>query len=56
MEAVQPRVHVVKRRCAPKTYPCPSCGKRGRRKQTHTRPVRDLAYGEILILEITVGE
>ena len=56
MEAVQPRVRAVKRRCAPKTYPCPSCGKRGRRKQTHTRPVRDLAYGEILILEITVGE
>jgi hypothetical protein len=56
MEAVQPRVRAVKRRCAPKTYPCPSCGKRGRRKQTHTRLVRDLAYGEILILEITVGE
>jgi hypothetical protein len=56
MEAVQPRIRAVKRRCAPQTYPCPHCGRRGRRKQTHTRPVRDIAYGEILILEITVGE
>jgi hypothetical protein len=56
MDAVQPRVRVVRRRCAPKTFPCPHCGKTGRRKQRHTRRVRDLAYGEILILEITVGE
>jgi Transposase len=56
MEATQPRVRVVQRRCAPKTFPCPHCGKRGRRKQTHTRPVRDIALGEILIIELTVGE
>jgi transposase len=56
MEAVQPRVRVVQRQCAPQTYPCPHCGRRGRRKHTHTRPVRDIAYGEILIVEITVGE
>ena len=56
MDAVQPRVRVVHRRCAPKTWPCPSCGKRGRRKQTHTRRVRDLAYGEVLVLEYEVGE
>src|ERR1700737_4297309 len=56
MEAVQPRVRVVQRQCAPKTYPGPHCGRRGRRRQTHTRPVRDIAYGEILIVEITVGE
>jgi hypothetical protein len=56
MDVVQPRVRVEQRRCAPRTYPCPHCGKRGRRKATHTRPVRDIAYGEILILEITVGE
>ncbi len=56
MDAVQPRVRVVSLRCAPKTYPCPDCGKRGWRKQTHTRPVRDIAFCEILILEITVGE
>jgi hypothetical protein len=56
MEAVQPRTRVERRVCAPKTYPCPHCGQRGRRKQTHTRSVRDLAYGEILLVEITVGE
>jgi Transposase len=56
MDALQPRVRVVPVRCAPKTYPCPHCGKRGRRRATHTRPVRDIAFQEILILEITVGE
>lgn len=56
MDALQPRVRVTQRHCAPKTFPCPHCGKRGRRKQTHTRPVRDIAYGEILIVELTIGE
>jgi hypothetical protein len=56
MDAFQPRVRVVQRQCAPRTYPCPQCGKRGRRKATYTRPVRDIAYGEILILEVTIGE
>jgi hypothetical protein len=56
MDVLQPRVRVVHRHCAPKTFPCPHCGKPGRRKQVHTRRVRDLAYGEILILEVTVGE
>jgi Transposase len=56
LDALQPRVRVVRRSCAPKSYPCPRCGKPGRRKQTHTRRVRDIAYREILFLEITVGE
>jgi transcription elongation factor Elf1 len=56
MDAIEPRIRVVKRHCAPATFPCPHCGKRGRLKQTHTRPVRDIAYGEILIIELTVGE
>jgi hypothetical protein len=56
MDALEPRVRVVRRRCAPKYFPCPQCGKRGRRFTTHTRPVRDIAYGEILIVELTVGE
>jgi hypothetical protein len=56
MEPLQPRVRVVHRRCAPKTFPCPHCGKPGRRKDVHTRRVRDIAYREILILEIQVGE
>jgi transcription elongation factor Elf1 len=56
MDAVEPHVRVVQRRCAPKTYPCPRCGKTGRRKCTHTRLVRDIAYREVVILEIVVGE
>jgi hypothetical protein len=56
MAVVQPRVRVLRRRCAPRTYPCPRCGRRGRRKDTHSRRVRDLAYQEILIIELTVGE
>ena len=56
MEPVQPRVRVEERRCAPRTYPCPHCGVPGRRKGTHTRRVRCLAYREILLLELTTGE
>jgi hypothetical protein len=56
MDTAQPRTRVVHRQCAPKTSPCPHCGKRGRRKDVHTRRVRDIAYREILILEIEVGE
>lgn len=56
MEAFQPRVRVVRRPCAPKTCPCPHCGKLGRRKQVHTRRVRDIAYREILIQVLEVGE
>jgi hypothetical protein len=56
MDAVQPRVRGVRRRCAPQTWPCPRCGRRGRRKQIHARRVRDLAYHEILIFELRVGE
>jgi hypothetical protein len=56
MEAIQPRVRVEHRRCAPKFFPCPHCGTKGRRKDVHTRRVRDLAYGEIVWLEIEIGE
>jgi hypothetical protein len=50
------RVRIVRRSRAPKTYPCPQCGKRGRRKGTHTRRVRDIAYAQIVFIELTVGE
>jgi len=56
MDAVQPRVRVERRSCAPKTFPCPHCGTKGRRKDVHTRRVRDIAYREIVVLEIEVGE
>ena len=56
MEAVNPRVRIVQESCAPDTFPCPHCGTSGNRKDTHTRKVRDIAFGEILIIELTVGE
>jgi transposase len=56
MDAGQPRLRVEHVSCAPKTFPCPRCGKKGRRKDVHTRRVRDLAYGEIVVLQIEVGE
>lgn len=56
MHALQPRVRVERVSCAPKTFPCPRCGRKGRRKDVHTRRVRDIAYREIVVLEIEVGE
>lgn len=56
MDAAQPRTRVVHRQCAPRSLACPHCGKRGRRKDVHTRRIRDIAYREIVILEIQVGE
>src|SRR5262245_57807524 len=56
MDAMQPRVRVERVSCAPKTFPCPKCGTKGRRKDVHTRRVRDIAYREIVVLEIEVGE
>jgi Transposase len=56
MDAVKPRIRVVRRCCAPKRFPCPHCGKRGRRKRTHTRRIRDIAYRQIVVIELTVGE
>ena len=49
-------VRILRQTCAPKTFPCPTCGKHGRRKDTHTRLIRDIAFGEIVIIELTVGE
>jgi hypothetical protein len=49
-------VRVLQKCRAPKTYPCPQCGKRGRRKDTHTRRVRDIAFGQVVFVELTVGE
>jgi hypothetical protein len=56
MDAQQPRVRVERLSRAPRTFPCPKCGKKGRRKDVHTRHVRDIAYREIVLLEIEVGE
>jgi transposase-like protein len=56
MDAGSPVVRVIRRQCTPKTCPCPHCGQRGRRKDTHTRRVRDIAFGEVVVIELTVGE
>ena len=56
MDAVQPRVRVERLSCAPMSAPCPQCGKKGRRKDVHVRRIRDIAYREIVWLEIRVGE
>jgi Transposase len=56
MEAAEPRIQVIRQDCAAKTFPCPQCGRRGHRKDTHTRIVRDLAYGVIRLIELTAGE
>src|SRR5262245_11539686 len=49
-----PRVRVV--RCAPKTHPCPTCGKRGRRKRTLRRRIRSLAYRQEADLDVHSAE
>jgi Transposase len=56
MDAIQPRVRVKRLSCAPKTFSCPQCGKKGRRKDVHTRRIRDIAYREIVVIEIEIGE
>ena len=51
-----PTTVVIPVRCAPMKAPCPTCGKRGRRKRTLTRTVRTVAYKAVAHLEITYGE
>lgn len=50
------RVRILRQSCAPKSFPCPHCGTPGRRKDTHTRSVRDIAFGQIVFIEVMVGE
>jgi len=52
----QPCEKVVPVRCQPKSYPCPTCGKRGHRKRRLDRFVRSLAYGQILWLHVFYAE
>ena len=42
--------------CCPKSWPCPHCGKRGKRKQRLARQVRSIAYGKIVYLDISYAE
>ena len=42
--------------CRPKTFPCPVCGKRGRRKRLLVRVIRSLAYRQEAFAEIRYAE
>jgi hypothetical protein len=52
----QPGEKVVAVRCQPKTYPCPTCGRRGHRRHKYDRWVRSLAYGQALWLHVFYAE
>jgi hypothetical protein len=56
METERPHVRTIPVRCAPSKAPCPTCGKLGRRKATHHRRVRTLAYKQVVYLDVTYGE
>jgi Transposase len=49
-----PRVRVVRR--AARTHPCPTCGKRGRRKRHLRRRIRSLAYRQEAFLDVHYAE
>jgi Transposase len=49
-----PHVRVV--RCAPKTHPCPQCGKRGRRKRSLHRRICSLAYKQVAYTDVHYAE
>ena len=50
-----PKPLVETKTCAPKTWPCPVCGRPGRRERTLTRWARHLAHGRQAWWKITVG-
>jgi hypothetical protein len=52
----KPGEKVVPVRCQPKTHPCPTCGRPGRRKRRLDRFVRSLAYGQAVWLHVFYAE
>src|SRR4051794_8216748 len=56
METIGPHVRTIPVHCAPCKAPCPTCGKLGRRKATHNRRVRTIAYKQVVFLDVTYGE
>jgi hypothetical protein len=52
----KPGEKVVAVRCQPKTYPCPTCGRHGRRKRRWDRFVRSLDWGKPLWLHVFYAE
>ena len=51
---ILPQVRVA--RCAPKTHPCPHCGRHGRRKRRLHRRIRSLAYRQEAWLDVHYAE
>ena len=56
METRGPHVRTIPVHCAPRKAPCPTCGTLGRRKAVHNRPVRTIAYKQVVFLDVTYGE
>jgi hypothetical protein len=52
----QPGEKVVPVRCQPKTYPCPTCGRRGHRNRRLDRFVCSIAYQEVVWLHVFYAE
>lgn len=55
-DGLEPQVEERTVSCCPKFYPCPHCGKRGKRKQRLQRQVRSLAYRKIVYRNIDYAE
>lgn len=53
---VLPREKVNRISCQPRTYPCPTCGRHGRRKRKLQRKVRSLGYGQVVWLHVFYAE
>src|SRR3954470_5858398 len=56
MGTIGPHARTIPVRCAPSRAPCPECGQLGRRKATHHRLVRTLAYKPVVFLDVPYGE
>lgn len=50
------RDKITRIRCAPKLAPCPTCGRRGRRKRLLQRWLRTTAYRQVAWLHVTYAE
>src|SRR5215469_14742887 len=55
-EKPKPGEKVVAVRSQPKTYPCPTCGRRGHRRRRLDRYVRSLDYRRVLWLHVFYAE
>jgi Transposase len=56
METPRPPTLTIPISCCPSKAPCPTCGKLGRRKAVLSRPIRSIAYHQVVFLDVTYGE